>query len=246
VSLPTPTLPSTTGAFSITDGVRVVPLPNTVNSDTESRTARSYSNSPDGVSGSVFRRSLSFDPITLQLSGPIMDQSLISDLSRVLASGRVVVTRGSRTLEGDVVSWSLKQVVSGSLWNFVVTIESNWFYWKGSEETSTTNPTQVTNGGDFFVYPTISFVGGTGGASEVSVTINDGVATYTGAVAQSEELVVDCDQLTATLEGVNVLSGMNASFYVEPPRLLPGLNTITINNTGSADVVLTWTERYIS
>jgi len=246
VSLPIPEVPTLTGAFSISDGVRTVPLPSTISSDTETRGARPYSNSPDGVSGSVFRRGVAFDPITLQLSGPIMGQAIIRDLSRILASGRVTITRGGRALTGDVTSWSLKEVAYGDIWNFAVVVESNWFYWKGPTESSTTNPTQITNDGDFPVYPTISFVGGSGGATEVSVTIDGDSATFTGSIADGEELVVDCDQLTAKLEGANVLNGMNASFFTEPPRLLPGLNSITINNTGSADVTILWSERYIS
>lgn len=273
MSLPIPLLPSA-GAFKVESTIidlGEVVLPSTINPDSESRSATSYANRPDGLSGSIFERAAAFDPINFSLSGPITDASIIAKLKQIIGLGRVRITRdfnvlgqvlfqGSQftynskkiffnpsgfTLSGDIVDWTLKERVRGSVWDFELGIQSNEYYWSGKQVTSGFNPTSVVNNGDFSVYPTIRVTGGPSTASSCTVDINGGIATFTGAIGNGEILAIDCENLTVTLDGANSLNSMNAEFYSAPPILHPGTNSTSVTIGGDATLVIEFTERHL-
>lgn len=274
MSLPIPVLPNL-GEFKIESTVTdlgQITLPSTVNSGSESRSATHYANRPDGLDGSIFERAPAFEPIGMTLSGPLMDYTTVRKLKRIIGLGRVKITRsfnnsevatfsstpstyGSEvvtfsslnnyTLNADVVDWSLKEMVLGSVWNFDMGVQSNQYYWSGDLITSSTNPSVVTNTGHFSVYPTLKFTGTGSGATVLTVDINGAIATFTGTVASGEVLIIDCENLTVVLDGANSLDSMNAEFYSAPPILYPGDNDVTITLTGTADLVVEFTEKHL-
>lgn len=245
MSLPVPSLPNQTGAFSITAGGDTLNLPHTFDSDDENRGVRSFSNTLDGSDGSIKTRDAAFDPISIEITGYMFSANDVQRLRRIIGYKRVTLSRGSRTLIGDVVGFSTKVRVENKIWVISLTVESNWYYWLGEEIESDDDPTSVVNNGDLLIYPTITFTGGSGGATKVGVTMSGRELTYTGSVGLDEVLVIDCENLTATLEGDGALSGMNAGFFTTTPYLLPGANDVTLDVTGAGTTVITFSERYL-
>ena len=245
MSLPIPTLPSASSAFTLTSGGFTCVLPNYVDSDAESRSASARIESLTGLSGGIRTRNVTFDPISLNLSGYILDSTTATAFKRVVGQGTITVTRDSKTLTGDVTNYSIKEDVSNTLWPFTLSIQSPQWYWLSTQETSGSNPSTITNDGDVTVRPIINFTGGSGGATVCSVTINGAVATYTGTLALGQVLSINCDKYTATVNGTNVLSSMNDSFFTNSPFLIPGSNSVTFSVTGTATAVILHTEGYL-
>jgi len=245
VSLPTPTLPSTVGAFSIASTNFSVDLPSTMDSDVERRSFNNYIEDVPGLDGGVRTRGSARSTIDLSISGFLTSSSLAQDLRRTLGEGSVTITRGSRTLSCEVSDFSLKEVVTGKLWNFSGSFVSPSGYWSGGYTTTSADPSTVTNNGDLATFPRLIITGGAGGATEVTASTSGRTVTYTGGIADGETLVIDTFEGVATLDGVPVLANLNSSFFTNPLRLVPGSNTITYSVTGTASVVFYFEERYL-
>lgn len=245
MSLPIPSLPGGAGALTLSSASYSINLPNTVSTGSERRSGEAYHSRVTGKDGSVLTRTASLDPIDLRLSGVLFNQSDVDDVRGAIGQKRVTVSRGSRTLDGDVVDFSVRERVTGKVWDFTLEVQSTQHYWKGASNSSGTDPASVTNNGDLRVFPVIRFTGGVGGATVVTVSINGKSATYTGSVANGDELIIDCLRRTVTNDGLNSLNSMNDSFFVSPPYLDPGSNAITISVTGAGSVVIEHTDWYL-
>ena len=110
-------------------------------------------------------------------------------------------------------------------------------YWYAHTETLTDLPAAsqvVTNAGNAIVEPVIRVVGGTGGASAISVsnTTTGQTVTFSGTVASGQVLLINGSRRTVTRAGVGVLTLMNQAFRTGGLRLAPGANTITRAFTG--------------
>lgn len=245
MSLPIPSLAGGAGAFSLSSSSFSIDLPKTVTSGPESRDGSIYHVSVPGADGSLLTRTPSLDSINLTLSGILTEQSDADTVKRIVGQKKVTVSRGSRTLDGDVVGFRVRERVTGKLWDFDLEIQSTQHYWKGASNASASNPATVTNSGDLRVFPVIRFTGGVGGATAFSVSINGRTATFTGAVGNGNEVVIDCLDRTVTNDGINSLNSMNSNFFVAPPYLDPGSNTITISVTGAGSVVIEHTDWYL-
>lgn len=245
MSLPIPKLPSGLGAFALSSSSHSLTLPNTVTSGSEERSGTAYHAEVEGKSGTVRNRASSLEAIEIDLSGVLFGPTEVSTVKKIVGDGRVTLTRDERTLVGDVTAYQVRERITGKVWDFQLTLLSNEHYWAGEDVTSVPNPTLVNNSGDLSVHPVFTITGGVGGATEASVSIGSRAATYTGAIASGETLVVDCETLEAKLAGAGVLGGMNAGFFTRPPELVPGSNGITFTVTGAADLVVSYTERHL-
>lgn len=253
MSLPTPALPSNSGAFTIRGGPFQCALPTTVDSDEESRSGVSYLQDVPGVDGEIRTRNSKLAGITLSITGVIQDAATVQDFKRVVGQKRVVVERDGLTLTGDVTTYRIKEVNTNAVWEFTLTVDSAEHYWSGSNIESAgsvvstgfdsgvfNTVVEVVNPGDLTVLPTIRVVGPSGGLTSVKVEALNGVAEYVGPVGQGEVLLMRCFNVTADLDGVGVLSAMQPEFFTNPPRLTPGLNTVVITSAvdGSTEPVV--------
>jgi len=253
VSLPTPALPSNAGPFTIRAGSFECVLPTTVDSDEEARSGVSYLQDIPGVDGEVRTRNSKLAGITLSITGVIQDSTIAQDFKRVVGQKRVVVARDGLTLTGDVTSYRIKEVNTNAVWEFTLTVDSPQHYWSGSNVESAgtvvstsfdsgvfTTVVEVTNPGDLSVFPTVRVVGPSGGLTSVKVEALNGVAEYVGPVGQGKVLLMRSFDVTADLDGVGVLSGMQPEFFTNPPQFTPGVNTVTVTSVvgGSTEPVV--------
>lgn len=93
----------------------------------------------------------------------------------------------------------------------------------------------ISNAGNANVEPVIRVVGGTGGASAISVTnaTTGQTASFSGTLGVNQVLLIDCARRTATRDGIGVLTLMNQAFRTGGLRLNPGANTIQRAFTGA-------------
>lgn len=245
MSLPIPSIAGGAGAFTLSSSSYSLDLPNTVTSRPEGRDGTAYHASVPGADGSILTRSASLDPIEIDLRGILTSQSDADTVKKIVGQKRVTLFRGSRTLDGDVVDFTVRERVYGKVWDFSLTILSTQHYWKGAANSSAANPATVTNSGDLRVFPVIRFIGGVGGATAFTVSINSRNAAFTGAVGSGDEVVIDCLKRAVTNDGLNALNSMGASFFVAPPYLNPGSNTISISVTGAGSVVIEHVDWYL-
>lgn len=245
MSLPIPSLPNSTGVFTITSPSFSVTLPNTMDTAEERRSFTNYIENVDALDGGIRTRPTSRDPIELSISGIITSSSVARDVRRVLGEKSVTVTRHGLDLACEVSDFSLKEDVTNELWRFSASFVSPAGYWSGDLVTTASNPSTVTNNGDVESFPRLIVTGGSGGATSVSVIVSGREISYTGTIANGEVLLVDCLEGQAKLDGVGVLSSMNDEFFTNPLRLTPSVNSVSYSITGSASVVFQFQERYL-
>lgn len=245
MSLPIPSLPSGSGVFTLSSASYSLALPNTVTSGNEDRDGTVYHAEVVGKGGTVLNRTQTLDAIEVELSGVLFSESDVATVKKIVGQGRVTVSREGLTLEGGVTGYRVRERVLSELWDFRLTVLANDYYWTGASVTSANNPTSVTNSGDLVTPPTLTITGGTGGATEASVSIGGSVATYTGPIGAGSVLVIECDTLGVTLDGSGVLGGMNSSFFTSPIGIVPGSNVVGFTVTGAADLVVSYQERYL-
>lgn len=245
MSLPIPTLPSGNGAYTLIAGGMVVNLPNTISSDDEAIDGIIYHEEIPGLDGLYSIRTPNFGGRSLTLSGYILDDTVMTNVRRVLGFKRLTVMRDGRYLPADITSISAVKE-NTDLYRLEVELASPRFYWEAASQTEVTgSPVSITNAGDLNVYPLIVVTGGVSGFTEASFWINGRRATYTGAVAETGKLVIDCNELTAKVDGESLLNGMNSSFFVNPPVFLPGTNAIETAFTGTATYEIRYFGRYL-
>lgn len=245
MSLPIPTLPSGTGAYTLIAGGRAVNLPNTISSDDEPIDGRTYHEEIPGMDGLYSIRMPNFGGRSITLSGYIMDDTVMTDVRRVLGFKRLTLVRDGRYLPADITNVSAVKENS-DLYRLEVGLSSPRFYWESAAQTEVTgSPASVDNAGDLSAYPLIIVTAGSGGFDEASFWINGRRATYTGSVAEAGKVVIDCDALSAKVNGENGLDGMNSSFFVNPPVLLPGTNSIETSFDGTATYEVRYFGRYL-
>lgn len=59
-----------------------------------------------------------------------------------------------------------------------------------------------------------------------------------------DSVVIDCDKFTAVKGDLSVIGVLGADFLAGGFSLAPGMNTITVEGTGTPDVQIAWTPRY--
>jgi len=273
MALPKPQLARKTGVFQIRNlstGL-VLDLPNTVDSGSESRSGTVYREEIEGVDGAVRTRSSTLGPIDISLSGVLTRFEEVELFKRIVGLKEVQLRKNTENivydedyepivdtnneevtfpltaiLNAEVSGYRIKEVIIDKLWEFELSLSSTQHFWlRGQQFTTPVNPTEIENTGDFIVFPRISVVGGVGGATQVSVSLNGGLAEFTGTINEGETLLVDCERIAASLEGQGVLNSMSNEFYTNRPFLLPGTNTPSISVTGAADVSFIFTERLV-
>lgn len=245
MSLPIPSLPNSTGVFTITSPSFSVTLPNTMDTAEERRSFTNYIENVDALDGGIRTRPTSRNPIGLSISGIITSSSVARDVRRVLGEKSVTISRGGLSLSAEVSDFSLKEDVTNELWRFSSSFTSAAGYWSGGYTTTSADPSLVVNNGDIESFPRLIVTGGVGGATSVFVSFGSRDALYTGVIAEGETLVIDCFEGRVRLDGTNVLSSMNDDFFTNPPRLSPGSNSVTYSITGAASVVFYFEERYL-
>lgn len=246
MSLPTPTLPTTSGAYALSAGGFSVTLPTTVNSTTDEIKTTSYLESIEGRRGLFPIREPDYQGRGIELSGYIYDSSTVQSLKRVLSYGRVLMTRSSLQMFFDVESASIVERVTGVIWQVILSFRSYDPFWEEASDTTTSSsPTSVSNAGDADAYPVFTVTAGVGGMTAASFTIDGRVAAWTGSASEGNVLIIDCNNLNVSLEGSGALNSMNASFFTNPPRLKPGSNTITPSITGAATYVVAHRELFL-
>lgn len=247
MSLPIPTLPSTTGAFTLIAGPFSVNLPQTVTQDEDSFEGTSYFESIPGRHGLFKTRNQNYQGRTLSLSGFIYSADTVQSLKRVLSYGTVRVNRDSLTLEADVSSASVIKRVSDVLWRVEIELSSQNYYWEESTYTETlSSPTTVTNSGDLTVLPTFIVTAGVGGITAVTFEVSGRIAAWEGtSLASGEILTIDCENLQVFAGGEANLDYMNSSFFTNPPRFEPGDNSLSATITTIGTYKVRHSERFL-
>lgn len=245
MSLPAPTLPSSTGAYSLSANGFSVDLPSLISSDSEPIGGTTYFEEIPGRDGFFSTRKPALLGRSLQLGGYITDAATVQSLRRVLGQKRVTVTRSGRTLVAEVVNISIVEEVLNTLWRASVELESANYYWTGSTQTNTSNPTSVTNSGDLPTPPTFIVTVGAGGLASINFEVDGRQAEWTGNASENDILVVDCGDLTTFIGSTSELDNMNSSFFVNPVRFQPGANTISTTINGAATFQTQHTELYL-
>jgi len=246
VSLPTPSLPSTTGAYTISAGGLTVNLPPTVSSPDEAIDFESYSEKLQGRDGLFPIREPNFRGRSLQLTGYVMDATTVQNIKRVVSNKRITVTRDSRNLVGELDGFSVTEVNYDALWRVSISLTSYNYFWEAASDTVTgSSPTTVTNNGDVTVYPVIDFTVGVGGATVIGAEVLGRSFQWEATAASGQVLRVDFGALKVTLDGTGQLDYVNSAFFTNPLRLAPGDNTLTVNVTGTATWSVSHRERFL-
>lgn len=246
MSLPTPSLPSTTGAYTISAGGLTANLPPTISSPDEAVDFESYSEKLQGRDGLFPIREPDFRGRTLQLTGYVMDPDTVRDIKRVVSNKRIVVTRDSRNLVTELDGFSVREVNYGALWRVSISLTSFNYFWEAASDTVTgSSPTTVTNNGDTTVYPVIDFSVGAGGATIVNVEILGRTFTWTATAASGQLLRVDFGNSRVTLDGTGQLDYVNSAFFTNPPRLAPGSNALAVSVTGTVTWSVSHREQFL-
>ena len=236
MSLPTPTKPSSVGAYKVYSDEFEVTLPTTVNSGDEDVELENYFEEIPGRSGLFPVRSPDFLGRSLELSGIIQDAETVDQLRRVLDAKRVTFEREGRVLQADVTGVSIVEEVLGSIWRVSVESESPWFYWRSKNlYNETSSPAVILNEGTLSTFPIITIVAPEGDMNEVKFEINGRIAEFrddTTPVPAGETLVIDCENLSAATETRSVTGKMNDAFFTDPPFFYPDTNIVlaTIND----------------
>lgn len=245
MSLPTPTLPSSAGAYMLSAGDFSVTLPTTISSKGEPIGGATYFEEIPGRNGLFATRAPVFLGRSLQLSGYIMDSDTVQALRRVVGQGRVTVTRGGRSLATEVVGLSAVETVLGTLWQITLDLESPNYYWSGPTQTTTGSPATVTNSGDLPSFPRFIVTVGVGGLASINFEVDGRQVEWTGNASENDILVIDCEDLTAFISTASELNNMNSSFFVNPVRFSPGTNTISTTINGAATFQTQHVELYL-
>jgi predicted phage tail component-like protein len=77
-----------------------------------------------------------------------------------------------------------------------------------------------------------------GSIANPTITIGDKAVTYTGTIAAGEALVIDTENMTAEIDGVNVLGNLSGDL---PIMLQPGSTSVATDS----NVIFTFRERWI-
>jgi hypothetical protein len=246
VSLPTPSLPSSAGAYTLTAGGFTINLPNSVSSGDEAIDFESYTKNIEGRDGLFQIREPSFRGRNIELSGYIFDSDTIDTLKRVLSRKRVTITRDERDLVADLEGVSITEVQYGSLWRIALSFKSFNYYWDAKFPITTgSSPLTITNNGDLTIFPSFDFTVGAGGATVITIELAGRTFTWDATASSGQILGVNFDTLEVELDGVGQLDYVNDAFFTQPIRFEPGDNTFTVSVTGTATWAVTYRERYL-
>lgn len=109
--------------------------------------------------------------------------------------------------------------------------------------TITTASVNAENNGTALVNPEIAIAGAITNPVVTNTTTGQKVG-LTMDIGAGTTVVVDCERLTARMNGVNVLSAVNFDFLLKGFNLVPGANIITVTGAGTPNIRITWTPRY--
>lgn len=119
---------------------------------------------------------------------------------------------------------------------FEITFEMDNPYIQGAVQKSLTGSGTATNDGTKETPYTLTIQGP---VTNPSVTVAGYTMAYTGTVAGGSILIIDTENLTAILDGVNALPNYNGVF----PKLQPGANAVTAAVAGTTS--LNWNDRWM-
>jgi hypothetical protein len=246
VSLPTPSLPDSTGAYTLRSGSFEAQLPTTINSTADTVGGTSYYQDIPGRDGFKAIRFGNFAGRNINLSGVIMDSATVTNLKRVLSQPRIEVVRDNLVMVTEKQGLSITEVVYDELWRVSIDLASPDYFWESQSTTTTSaNPTSVTNAGDLDTYPTVNITAGVGGLASFSLTTGGRNLVWSGSLLEGETVTIDCGRLTVVRGTESALDEMNNAFFVAPPRLLPGSNAIVTDLIGTASFTISYKEKYL-
>ena len=245
MSLPIPSAPSDVGAYTLIAGGRTVNLPKTINSDDEAVSGTVYHEQIPGSDGLFSTRTPTFDGKSIELSGVIQNAAQLEEVKKALAFKRLTLVRDDLFLPVDLTEFGIRRLAS-DVWKVSMEFESPSYYWEGQTQTEESgSPTEITYAGHVPVRPTFIVTVGVGGLTTFSIWINSRRAGYSGALIEGDTIMMDGDTASARVSGENALNGMNSSFFVNPPILIPGVNSIEVATDGTATYSVRFYERYL-
>jgi predicted phage tail component-like protein len=119
--------------------------------------------------------------------------------------------------------------------DFVIPFKMPDPYITGSYEHSKTGSGTITNSGNIETGLSIEI---SGPLTSPSITIGDETLIYTGIISTGQTLVIDTENMTAELDGVNVLNNLSGTL---PLYLEPGGTSVT----ASGQVCFIWKDRWV-
>lgn len=100
----------------------------------------------------------------------------------------------------------------------------------------TTSSTETLNvDGTYHTLPFITVSVTSANASGLSIGVEDYLIEITGDLVSGDEIEIDCDTFTVTLNGSSIIGSVGDDFLVDGIKLVPGNNSITMGITGTAD-----------
>jgi hypothetical protein len=253
VSLPIPSLPSSEGAYRLVAGSFGVTLPTTVNSTDDAVGVTSYAQEIPGLDGLFSYRNPTFVSRSLSLDGVVMDENVVRALKRVLAVKKVTVERDERSVDAEVVSFSITERVYGSVWGVSVQLNCLKPWWEADtlsilNNTSYGSPHVITivNSGDVTVYPVFTVTGGSGGLASIAFEVDGRVVLWSGNLSEGSVLRIDCGSRIATIDLDNALGDMDEDFLVDPLRFAVGTSLVGVTFIGTYDSYnVSWRELFL-
>ncbi len=147
--------------------------------------------------------------------------------------------------------WLLEDGASAMLDMRFETAEPSWRHATGSTASgSVGGNTSIVNDGTAPVYDAIITLTASGGALVNPTMIISAIGVslkYTGSIADTKALVVDCGAMTVKNDGANAYSGFSLESGHTARGWMPltvATHTLAVAGTGSGSVGVAWTRRY--